>query len=93
MANSIARGVGVVAATGAILISAAPTAMAESDSWEWGYDHAGDLAELLGSGYSPPSICRSTAGLAITYGGEEWLDKAEATEGCLAGLRDMGRIE
>ena len=93
MANHWTLQAGVLAALGAVLLAVAPTALAESDSWEWGYDHAGDMVDLLQDGWSPESVCRSTAGAAIRWGGEEWLDKPEATEGCLEGLRDMGRID
>ncbi len=74
-AGHIVQRTGVIAAMGAALIAAAPTALAESDSWDWGYEHAGDMDDLLQDGFSPASICRSTAALAINYGGEEWLDK------------------
>ena len=70
-----------------------------SESWKWGHDHAGDAAQLLPNGTSPESACRGTAGMYITFGGSEALgtmnpptDKDEAVAGCLAGLKDMGKI-
>lgn len=75
---------------GVQLLVVVATTAAESDSWEWGYDHAGDIAWLLEDGWSPESVYRRRG---HQVGRPRLLDKPEATEGCLAGLRDMGRIE
>jgi hypothetical protein len=70
-----------------------------SESWKWGYDHAGEAAQFLPNGTSPESACRGTAGMYMRFAGSPALgtmnpptDKGEATAGCLAALRDMGRI-
>lgn len=68
-----------------------------SESWKWGYDHAGDAAQFLQNGTSPESACRGTAGLYMRFPDSAALgtehpptDKDEAVAGCLAGLKKIG---
>ncbi|MCP9272770.1 hypothetical protein [Mycolicibacterium arenosum] len=73
----------IVLFVGAALLSGG---IGHSESWQYGYDHAGNAASLVNGGVSNSYACRSVAGMGGMF--DSQLDQSEAYDGCMAGLKD-----
>ncbi|MGU3651854.1 hypothetical protein [Mycolicibacterium sp. A43C] len=69
------------------LIAVVSLATADSESYDYGYRHAGDAAKTHAQGWSEGSACRSVANLATQYV-DVTLDYEDIVAGCLKGLKD-----
>ena len=78
--------VAVIAVPAVLLLLLMPGGCGHSDSWRYGYNHAGEYAdELLPLGASEQSVCRTVA----RDGGSK-VNTGDAYKGCLARLKERG---
>jgi len=86
--------VGITTAAGLVIIgiiAAVTTQAGHSDSWKYGYDHAGTAISLVRQGVSAESGCRSVVGIAAGYATEAQSktdDYGDMYDGCMAAVKD-----
>lgn len=62
-------------------------ACAHSDEWRYGHSHRGQARQIMTTGVSAESACRSVA--SYGYGRTNGvINSQDAYDGCMAGLRD-----